>query len=254
MLNFEYAARFELVVSSRSTVASTINIVGATREGLFKFSHLTVPGSTTLKERFNIPDLPIWVSVVDKIEDIKKGHVYTHVDLAINSDTIQALTAGYVYSKHSLTWPMSNIEPSDPTPGAVVATNATNPAAGAEWNITVPDGEMWRIMAIRFNLVTSATVANRRVHVSLEVGGAPAFELISSVDQAASLTRAYTCQAVGGAGTFSDDNDILIAMPDNMLIPGGDIIRTLTTNLQAGDDYGVATITYQRYITLVSPL
>jgi hypothetical protein len=253
MLNFEYATRFQLLLSTRAILASTIDIVGATKEGIFKFSKTVGTTSTTEETYFNIPDLPIWVSVIDRSYAAFSGEVYAGVALAINGTKIQELCAGYVYQTQGITWPSINKESPQEQKGKLDVYSGTNPAAGVETSVTVPGGECWKIKALSVDFTTSATAANRRVHLKFQIEGADIYEFISSIDHAASLTKHYVFQPVPTAGTYSDDNDIIVPIAEDIFLLPGDSITTSTTNKQAGDDFAAIECFVERFIYLVEP-
>lgn len=248
MLSFEYGNKIELVLYSRADGAHTIQVVGATREGPFVFTHETASGATGQTQRMAIPDIPIWVSVIALDTDIERGMVYANVNLEMATTPIHALVAGYVYGSHAITWPMASIEPSDNTLGIVTGTDLANPAAGDEISGTVPSGENWEIMAVSFSLVTDATVAARLVHFIFEVAGVPAYEIISNTNHGASLTYKYRLNPVPGAASVFDNNVIIMPMTPGMIIPGGDVFYTQTKNLQAGDNFGIPSVIYKKHI------
>ena len=248
MLRFEYGAKVELVVTTQAGAVYKVNIVGATREGLFKYEHTTVAGSLGKEERFSIPDIPIWVSAIGKDESIPRGDLYLYVNLAINKDNIHTLFSGYVSWKVSLTWPAVHTEASGPKGGRPTISSPANPAAGAEYLVLTSPKETWKILGIRFTLTTAAVVASRRVHVVFIANGAPYFECLSSVDQLISTTRQYTCMQTGGAGTFADDNDIIIPIPQDVILNENDSFGTSTTNLQAGDAFSAMDIIYDKFL------
>ena len=252
MLNFEYAAKIELVVTSRAIAVETLTIIGATREGIFNLTHVTVNTSLATIQRFDIPDIPIWISVIDKNGVTVPQSVYIHVALAINANTVHALLAGYVYRNNSLTWPMADIKPSDPTPGRITAVSGANPAAGVHATISVPDGQNWRVLAVDITLVTDATISERNFQLIFEVGGSPAFRSVPTINQNASETKQYTFQ-VGTPGTrFVETNNIIAGIPPNIIIPAGDIITTGGPAMIAGDNFGAMTVTIERWLEFIS--
>lgn len=130
--------------------------------------------------------------------------------------------------------------PRQPGTGIVKQVLSADPAAGAEVSITVPAGEDWRLMSGRVPLVTSATAANRRPHIVMDDGTA-SVHMRSPVGavQAASLTVGYNF----GPGIPQDaavvDGEIRMTLPTGEIyLPAGHRIRTITTALQVGDNYG----------------
>ena len=248
MLDFEYASKFELVVFTRAFSLGQIRIVGATKEGTFTYRATTTTSTAGDTARFTIPDLPIWVSITDPDGDFKQGNLFVKVELSLNNDLIHSLCMGYVCQYKSLTWPMISTQETAPTIGQMDVTTSADPAAGAELTYTMNDAETWRIIAITFTLVTDATVTNRRVHIQFNPKQNGIFDIPCSVDQGASLTRKYHCVPIGTLGAYSDDNDIIIPIPDNLFLQGESKITTQTTNLQLGDNLGVMTIHRERFI------
>lgn len=120
----------------------------------------------------------------------------------------------------------------------IVVKTGTDPGAGAEATVTVPAGEYWVVHGLLLTLVTSATVANRRVEIQIDNGTTVFFRLAHAADQAASLTWRYQYANHGyrDAAVTGTNNVANIGMPVFTLGPGYRI-QTSTTNLQAGDDY-----------------
>lgn len=242
MLSFESAASFSLRVTVQSTDTIPIAVTGATKDGSFTFS--IIPTNDRAPQDFDlgISDLPLWVSVLDTETEYERGQLYVIVSLLVNGNPVHQLTAGYVYRQNGITYPAtSNVEPSSSF-GALVMSSSADPAAGAEISYTSPDFTFQKIRGARFTLVTSATVANRRVHVVVTPIGGPALNFISSVDQPASTTRHYTLAPISGLGTYSDDNDIIIPISPDLVIPGVSTVTTETTNIQVGDNFSVMSL------------
>lgn len=237
MLAFEHGAAFSLRIKSQSTIAQTVIIRGMTAEGLFAFKHIMTADSTITEQVFRITDVPVWVSVTDYDEVLHQGEAYISLNIEINGDTLYELCAGLVYWGKSISWPTSNSQDKRPGGGRITSVTSANPAAGAEASITVPDGQIWRLIATQITLVTSATVANRRVHIVPILDSAQEIHCISPIDQAASLSRQYSAAFYAVPAVNSDDNDILVNLPQNILLKAGETIDTQTVNLQTGDDF-----------------
>lgn len=126
-------------------------------------------------------------------------------------------------------------------------TSGTDPAAGAEASVTVPAGDNWTLTSALISLVTDATVANRRVHLIIDDGTTTVLNLVGSVDQAASLTVVYSWTAGGNDSAAVRDGVLNLGqLPTDLRLLPGWRIRTLTTGLQAGDNYGPLIVTYTR--------
>lgn len=120
----------------------------------------------------------------------------------------------------------------------ITVKTGADPAPGAEALVTVPAGEYWVVHAVLLTLVTSATVANRRVELQIDNGTTTFFRLAHAVDQTASLTWRYQFANHGyrDAAVTGSNNVANLGVPVFTLGPGYRI-QTSTANIQAGDDY-----------------
>lgn len=236
MLRFEQATKFALVVQSNSVVATTVVVRGATRDGLFTIKHTTTSNEVTQTESFNLPDIPIWVSATVTKLDVEPDQVYVQLSFALDDDIMQPLCAGYIFGTNTVSWPSNNLKAPIPDAWSAPKTfSVTNPAAGSNFTFTGRIYSFAEIQSITFTLTTSATVANRRVHLSIFDGGLGNLDFHSSIDQTASQVRNYTCCAIGGAGSYANDNDIIIPIPPGLKGFTEYTISSDILNLQAGD-------------------
>lgn len=141
-------------------------------------------------------------------------------------------------------FPIVNIDRYRP----IVATLATaDPAANTEISQTVPSNQFWQLIGARVSLVTDATVSNRTVQLTLDDGTTVWNLYPSPSTQAASLTYNYNF-AVGAQNTTVLNNNVVVSLGSQLILPAGYRIRTLTNNLQATDNYGVMTLMLIKYV------
>lgn len=245
MLAFEHQATLSLVIQSYASASGNIEIRGFTKEGPFTLQHVPTNDSLLKTESFGLADIPIMVTMSAPLATIPQGGIYASLSLAINGNIIQELCAGFIYPKRSVSWPSQSGGDQRLGGGAMNLISGGNPAPGAEVSITVAAGEMWKIRAGRFTLVTDANVANRRVHVTF--GGI--VDCFASIDQVAGATRNYSIAQYGAIPDEEDDNDILISMPSDIWLPAGNTITTTITNRQAGDDFSGINFMLERFFT-----
>lgn len=161
---------------------------------------------------------------------------------------LQTLVADSPNTAGSLGWPGGSLRASTEGPGFLNAQSFAAPAAGAEINLAVVNGQRWRVQALRFSLTTSAAVANRVVNLvhlssSLEVFRVPISGVI-----AASTTQIFT--GMPGAGSPSLNNGVnLLPLPGLWELMPNDVIATVTTNLQAGDQYSIQNVSMEQWIS-----
>jgi hypothetical protein len=181
--------------------------------------------------------------------NIQRGQLYVTILVARGAvpTGFARLTEGYVDGTGCLAWPPGKQESSVSGRGVIRSITGTNPAAGAEVSETVPTNARWRPIAVRLTLVTDATVSSRVVTVTLDDGATVYLQVPSAVAQTASLTNSYNLGAdmiqIGAITTA-----ILIPLPAELYMPAGHRIRSLTTNLQAGDNYGAPQLLVEEWI------
>lgn len=157
------------------------------------------------------------------------------------------LVSGYVTDTQPLGWPGTPIRRSAQPPGAVRAVTGTDPAAGVEISETVPTNARWRLLSLLAALVTDATVANREAALVVDDGTNNQVRAPAGVNHAASLTRTYNFHPWANRFTIAQDATITPPIPD-LWLPGGFRIQTITTNLQAGDNWGAPQLLIEELI------
>lgn len=248
-LSFQENTAFAITIRSKSRKADTLHVIGATKENTFDFTFVTASNLSLQTATFNLPDVPIWVSVIDNDLHFSVGESYITVDLVLNGKNVQRLCSGSVWGAKAISWPNANIEPPLPiSTGRIITLASADPAAGAELTITVPTGVIWKVKNIRFQLVTAAAAASRRVHLVFTQQTSGIIDCFSSVDQIISQTRNYSAMPLGTNLSLGDDNDIIIPIPANLLLGISDKITTETTALDAGDNFGIMQVTVEEFI------
>jgi hypothetical protein len=249
MLRFESGVAFGLRLQVRAITAGTLTIRGATREGMFTYKQILLGNSTLETYNFRLPDIPVIVSVLDETLNQQQGTCFASLSLTANGENIYRLATGFVYEAKGISYPQTANEDFGTTYGQVVTVQTTNPAAGAELSITVPDGQTWQVLAIRFQLVAAAAAASRRVHILYSISDGDSYEFYSNTDQIINETKNYNCMHFGSIQDETDSNEIQINLPNDIYLRAQDTIGTRTINLQAGDNFGIASILIKRYFT-----
>lgn len=237
MLNFGREATLELLVRSVATVVRTFNISGATREGLIRATHTSFGNKQAQISIHRIPDIPIFFSVIPSATVTIQGRLHVTVSLRINGDIVFPLVSGYVYDHKPLSWPETNLRDNVPNHGNIEEIYTDDPAAGQEIEYFLEPNELWHITHCAITLVTSATVADRRVHLVFQGGRAGQIHCFAAINQTASQTRKYSFAPYGTILSEQDNGVILVNLPKDLWIDGEGTISTITTNLQAGDNF-----------------
>lgn len=157
------------------------------------------------------------------------------------------LFAGYVHDKIALGYPST---PSQrPTDGAGILTtnNVAAPGAGADWSYTVPANARQRLVSLSSALTTAVAVANRGVTIVIDDGANILGQFAAQTVQAASLAVQYSA-ADGITNTATVGPVADISTPSNLFLAGGWRVRSLTSSIQAADQWGATRLLLQEWL------
>jgi hypothetical protein len=128
-----------------------------------------------------------------------------------------------------------------------VFVQGADPAAGAEWSVTVPAGQVWIPRLVLATLVTSATVANREVRLLIDDGTTVVASIPSGVTHVASSTRDYTWMSTGGyRGAGSVALDVVVGV-GTFALGAGWRLRSQIVALDAGDNWAAPRVLAERW-------
>jgi hypothetical protein len=250
MLRYKEKTVYELQIIRGANAVGTLYITGITRSGTFTFKATTTSNGQPSLTKYRLDDFPIFVSVVDKDYGFAKRGAYVQLQLLMNGDIGQELLRGYVGGYESLTYPSTtNHGHLGPETGNPTTIESSDPAAGAEIDMTRNDYFLKRFLSFTATLVADATVANRYVHLKITDGlNGSSHEVASTIAQTASQTRKYHFMAGLNVPCYSEDDDIFVTVPDRLWMGGSGRIQTVTTGLVAGDNWGVAEVGVEEFI------
>jgi len=120
----------------------------------------------------------------------------------------------------------------------ILVTQA-NPAAGADFTVTVPAGKFWRVLSVSAQLVTDATVAARGPKLALDDGTTIFYECVNSgTGQAASSTCQYSFAPGCSMETASPASGVFKNFPiPECILMAGYRLRMITGAIQVGDQW-----------------
>ncbi|MBA7581719.1 hypothetical protein ES708_23630 [subsurface metagenome] len=130
--------------------------------------------------------------------------------------------------------------------GRIRSITGTDPAAGAEISEVVPARRRWRILAVRFTLVTDDPVADRIVHLIIDDGTAIFTDICVTTAHEASTTKTYNFSNFGST-QLNPVACLYIPLPPLPLSPGFRI-RTATDLLEATDDFSAPQLLVEEWI------
>lgn len=210
-------------------------------------AHTTFP--TTKRIRLTAGKL-ISVSVWGADSLFSQAKFFTRISLLSGSvaaaDQLLILTSGYVTNGSTLNFPASIPESSYSGTPQRVAAGIAAPAPGVELQIEINGIYQAKILSAVFSLTTSAAVATRTVTILFEDAAQTFAKAISRTTQVAGTTRQYILWSGPNMPTDAA-NLIYLPVPDSAI--GHEIIiRTETTNIQAGDQYSGVDLGFNAHI------
>lgn len=149
----------------------------------------------------------------------------------------QVLASGHLGSDVAIGWPSARARRPDEGPGAIRDGQGSDPAAGSEASIATTSNHQMRYSTFRVELVTDGTAANRLVALEIVSGAVVLWRSEAHDAQTASQTRNYNWSLDGAFAAAAINSEYHGRIPQ-MRLRGGMTIRTVTTNLQAGDNFG----------------
>lgn len=171
-----------------------------------------------------------------------QGQAYCAVTLITVTGSVQ-FQKQVLYSSatpwhRSLSWPGSPVQSPQDSPGSQLIITPTPPAAGENFEIDVPDGQVWRLYGLTFIFTADATVATRTIQIKISDLDDPLYVSANNVTVTASAAKRISFFAGAPADT-TIANTVAIPL---LTLPAETLINSLITNIQTGD-----TITKLKY-------
>lgn len=262
-LSIEYVTRDSyLLITTLANTPGTIITVGARillPDGKTKLcvwtSAATVSGSKTLTVQPLVEGflLSVTVTAVPTTPPLYKGDTYVQVQLQYGAtpavNIYRKLIGGYVTTGPCLGWPEDVPVSSVDGMGVLTANTVGAPAAGADWSLYFSAFCYTQFLSASATLTTSSTAATRIPVIQLlAASGAIMWGLGPATGQAASTTVRYSIGAGGALGTDAAGN-AFIAFPYYAMIEGNGGVKSVTTNLQSGDQWSAIQFSYITWVT-----
>jgi hypothetical protein len=123
------------------------------------------------------------------------------------------------------------------------------PAAGTDFLIPVPSGEVWRLHAVRAQLAASAVVANRVPHLTIDDQSSISAQYVAGSPTVANGTTVYNWIAGFPVVLAAIESGLLDVPIVEHVLQMGWRIRPITAGLDAGDQWSAITVTLERLNT-----
>ncbi len=157
------------------------------------------------------------------------------------------LFADYIPGAGSIGWPSSRVLSPVEGPGFLTAVIVTNPAAGADWVQTIPANERWRPISLEAQLAVANSGAARPVEIVLDNGSAIYARMATNTTAPINATANVNFSNAGTPST-SIASDLYAQMPSGVILPAGHRVRSVTTNIVAGDAWSNIIFLVEKWI------
>jgi len=165
-----------------------------------------------------------------------------------NAVILGTIASGYCTARQPLYWPNGIVQTATDGQGAMVVESQANPAAGADWTFAVPAGAFYRLVAVSAILTTSAVVANRQVRLLLDDGVNVYYVAPMVVNQTAGIAwRNSWGEALGGS-ISADPSTVSSGLPSDNDMMSAFRVRTLTGNIDVGDQWSAIRLFFRERI------
>jgi hypothetical protein len=126
---------------------------------------------------------------------------------------------------------MSNVQPK-------VIGSSADPAADTEITLTLGQNGPYKIESLYVPLVTDSGVANRTVDITIEdTNGNIIWKSGNTTAITASTSAVIVAADLPTEDSIGDTR--FIPIPDDLVLPNGAVIKTITALRESGDNYGV---------------
>jgi len=131
--------------------------------------------------------------------------------------------------------------------GWVRSFDPGNPAAGAEFNIAVTTGVLWKFLSFYARLLASGVAGVRSPSLLIAApSGAAVYRHPSTGTVAAGPSIEFSWSAGGNA--LNVTNVQSQGFPGGIILPPGYFIRTQTVGLLAGDQWAIGQVTVEQFV------
>lgn len=156
--------------------------------------------------------------------------------LGIGNPVTGIIWEGYVLGAISTGWPGTVPKEVIDGAGTLRSITGATPALGAEISEAVPNNRRWQLLALSATIITSASGGNRTPTLTIDDGTNLFYQSFGYSSSAPSTTTRFTASSVVPSQAFVSGS-LLMGVPLPFPLKTGFRIRSVTLNLQAGDQW-----------------
>lgn len=165
---------------------------------------------------------------------------------AINS-AAQMLFSDYITPPTPTGWPNGRILNSVEGPGWIHSVNVGNPAAGADWVMTVGSLTRRRVASVNAVFTAAVAVANRQVQLIVDDG----VNVMGVFGASANITASTVANVTGTSGSTQAavvGTDLLIPLPSPLLLEPSWRLRVATVGIQPADQWSAIWVNSEDWV------
>ncbi len=180
-------------------------------------------------------------------DGVTRGRFYLRVDVLRGAqgigEILGTLISGYVTTPAGRAWPGTPLQDPLEGPGAIIRYTAADPGFGVNPSLVMPTERRWRLMAVRGEFATSATVATRVPLLSINTGGQRVADVPQIGNQGAGAFLGYQWAPGLSIPNSSGIGAQWGPLPSDLYLNSSaglpPEITMFTANLQAGDHWSL---------------
>jgi len=251
----------QLIISAASSQASevvTVNVRLLLPNGRIEdmqFQIRPLSARQVLKQSFSLAQGYILsVSAVAAVA-ITRGATFLRIatqrSASGSGNPAQIMFADYVTTQATSAYPNGRVLSSTEGPGLLYGVSQANPAAGADFVVSVPVNARWKVRSLAATYTASAVAANRQV--SITVADLTAFKfrgfpLQNIVASQVALISAYPVTPYASIVA----TDFTLPLPPDLYLTGSpafsDVIQSVTVAKDAGDQWSAIRLLVEEWL------
>jgi hypothetical protein len=218
---------------------------------LYQFPSVAASSSASTK---NIPGVEgFLLSATVDAPSAQRGALYVQVSVKrgrglLDQTSGDLICEGYPGGLYLLSYPPPTRDAPDSSAGLTRSVTVANPAAGADWSVTVPAGVQWVLQRVRAVLTTAAGGGNRTPDLQiLDAAANLVLEAPGGANQAGGLTESWVW-STGATTTTTAGSTNMVNLPTNVRLLPNWVVRTVTANLAAGDQWSSIVLSVVEFV------
>lgn len=172
--------------------------------------------------------------------NVLRGQVFAAAFLIRGSSTqfssTSPLFADYATANYPVGWPNGRTLNFIEGPGWKHSLQVTNPLAGVDWTLTLGPNQRLRIESLNAVFTAAVAIANRQVQLIVD-DGVNVVGVFPAASNIVASTISNVTVTAGSVNTPIITTDVLIPIPQPLILQPGWRLRTTTAGIQAADTW-----------------